>query len=397
MIRHLPELPDDVLERLRGRAARWDAENAFPHDDLDDLRRLGWLRLSVPAERGGADLGLRDVAALQSRLAEAAPATALAVGMHLVWTGVARLLHERGDDSLALVLDDAARDELFAFGVSEPGNDTVLLDSTTTAEPAGDGAWRFTGTKTSTSLSPAWTRLGVFGRDDSDPAAPLLVHGFVHRDQPGHVSLGDWDTVGMRATQSHSTRLEGVVVPAGRIVRRLPVGAGDDALPAAVLTVFSTLVPAVYRGIARRALALAVEAATTRTSRRAGGRPLAEDPVVRWRLADAAIVLDGLEAQLDAFAGEVDAGTDHGADAARLAVGLRTRVVEGAQQVVDRAVAVAGGAAYRSGSELARLQRDVQAGRFHPASSDAAHATVAAALLGTGPGGADEDAPPARP
>lgn len=375
-------LPDATLDVLRARAARLDAEGGFSHEDLADLRALGWLRLHVPRAAGGAGLGLRDVAALQSRLAEAAPATALAVGMHLVWTGVAALLRDRGDDSLALVLEDAARDELFAFGASEPGNDLVLLDSTTRAEPTGDGGWRFTGTKTSTSLSPAWSRLGVFGRHDGDPAAPVLVHGFVHRDQPGHRALDDWHVLGMRATQSHGTVLDGVVVPADRIVRVVPVGSGADTLTAAVLTVFEVLVSATYRGVARRALALAVEAATSRTSRRAGGRPLAADPVVRWRVADAALVLDGLEAQLDALAGDVDAGVDHGEDAARLAVGLKVRVTEGARAVVEQAVSVAGASAYRSSSELGRLWRDVQAGRFHPSGTDSAHATIAHRLLG---------------
>ena len=375
-------LPDAVLARLRERAARHDAEGSFPHDDLDELRGLGWLRLAVPAAAGGADLGLARVAALQARLAEAAPATALAVGMHLVWTGCARVLHDRGDDGLALVLEDAARDELFAFGVSEPGNDLVLLDSVTRAEPLPDGGYRFTGTKTATSLAPAWTHLGVFGRDDSDPDRPALVHGFVHREQPGHASLGDWDALGMRATQSHTTVLDGVEVPAARIVRRLPVGPGPDLLPFGILVVFETLVSAVYLGLARRALQLAVEAARTGRSRAAGGAPRSDDPVVRWRLAEAAIVLDGLEAQVASLAADVDALVDHGADWARLATGLKVRVTAGARAVVDQAVTVAGGASYRSASELGRLQRDVLAGRFHPSSTDSAHATAAASLLG---------------
>lgn len=375
-------LPDGFLDELRRRAARHDAEGTFPHDDLADLRERGWLRLAVPVRSGGAGLGLAPVAALQARLAEAAPATALAVGMHLVWTGCARVLGDRGDDGLALVLDDAARDELFAFGVSEPGNDLVLLDSVTRAEPVGDGAYRFTGTKTATSLAPAWTRLGVFGRDDTDPAAPALVHGFVHRDQPGHRDLGDWDVIGMRATQSHTTVLDGVVVPAGRIVRRLPVGPGPDLLPFGVLVAFETLVSAVYLGVTRRALQLAVEAATAGRSRRAGGAPRSADPVVRWRIAEAAMLLDGLEAQVASVAADVDALVDHGADWPRLVTGLKTRVTDGARAVVDQAVTVAGGASYRSASELGRLQRDVLAGRFHPSSSDSAHATVAASLLG---------------
>ncbi|MBK0296262.1 hypothetical protein IAE22_29280, partial [Bacillus sp. S34] len=43
-----------------------------------------------------------------------------------------------GDPRLQAVTDHAADGHLLAFGVSEPGNDAVLFDSLTTAEPDGD-------------------------------------------------------------------------------------------------------------------------------------------------------------------------------------------------------------------------------------------------------------------
>lgn len=384
-----PLLSADLLERFRARAAGYDAANAFPQEDFDELVALGYLRAAVPVAQGGLGLGMRQIAALQSRLATAAPATALAVNMHLVWTVTASLLSARGDDSLRLVLDDAAAGEVFAFGVSEPGNDLVLFDSVTEAAPDGQGGYRYTGTKIFTSLSPVWTRLGVFGRTPSDE----IAHGFLRRDDGGHESLGDWDTVGMRATQSHTTRLTGAHVPASRIVRVLPVGPSADPLVFGIFAAFETLVAAVYRGIARRALDLAVEAATARTSRRTG-ESTAADPVVRWRIADAAIDLDGLEPQVDTIAQELDDLVDNGPDWFPRLVGLKVRATETATRVVDRAVTVAGGSSYRADSELGRLYRDVLAGRFHPSSTDSAHATVASRWLGPagGPSGGGPDA-----
>src|SRR4029078_2698788 len=79
-------------------------------------------------------------------------------------TGVAQVLAARGDDSLGFVLQDAAGGEIFAFGNSEAGNDSVLFDSKTAATPLPGGGYSFTGTKIFTSLSPAWTRLGIFGK-----------------------------------------------------------------------------------------------------------------------------------------------------------------------------------------------------------------------------------------
>ena len=126
-------LPDRLLEGIRGRAARYDRDNAFFAEDLAELTAAGYLKLFVPASDGGMGLGLEAAAQCQRRLATAAPATALAINMHLVWTGVAQVLAARGDVSLDFVLQDAARGEIFAFGNSEAGNDSVLFDSKTAA------------------------------------------------------------------------------------------------------------------------------------------------------------------------------------------------------------------------------------------------------------------------
>jgi alkylation response protein AidB-like acyl-CoA dehydrogenase len=376
----VPLLDDDLLERFRSRAAGFDAANAFPQEDFDELAARGYLRAAVPRSFGGLGLSLTAMAEWQSRLATAAPATALAVNMHLVWTAAAALVHARGESFLDLVLDDAGRGEVFAFGVSEPGNDLVLFDSVTAAEPRGDGAYAFTGTKIFTSLSPVWTRLGVFGRDDSGET-PVIVHGFLDRAAPGHSSLGDWDTVGMRATQSHTTRLDGAVVPGERVVRILPVGPSADPLVFGVFAAFETLVAAVYRGIARRAVELATSAAASRSSRRTG-EGLDQDPVVRWRVADAWIDADALEGPIRRVTDDLDALVDHGPDWFPRLVALKVRTTQTAQRVVEKAVTVAGGSSYRADTELSRLYRDVLAGRFHPSSSDSAHATVAQRLFG---------------
>ncbi|PRY67849.1 alkylation response protein AidB-like acyl-CoA dehydrogenase [Glaciihabitans tibetensis] len=365
-------LDGDLLDRIRSRAAGYDRDNAFFTDDLAELTAAGYL----------CDRSLADASADQRLLAAYAPATALGINMHLVWTAVARILRERGDDSLAWILADAEAGEVFAFGNSEPGNDLVLQDSVTAAVPDGAGGYRFTGTKIFTSLSPAWTRLGVFGRDDSDPNNPVLVHGFLLRRDPGYRILADWDTLGQRATQSHTTVLEGAVVPAARIVRTVPVGPSADPFIFAIFAAFETLIAAVYAGIADRALELAVAAVQRRISRKSGGRPYAEDPDIRWRIADAALALDAVGPQLERVAADVDGLVDHGRDWFRRLVGVKHHSTEVARRVVDQAIRVSGGSSYRADSELARLYRDVAAGIFHPSDPESVHATVAANLLG---------------
>ncbi|OLT46021.1 acyl-CoA dehydrogenase family protein [Cellulosimicrobium sp. CUA-896] len=375
-------LDDDLLETVRSRAARHDRENTWFDDDMADLSEAGYLRALVPESFGGAGLGLRETAREQARLAGAAPATALAVNMHHVWTGVARYLHERGDSSLDWLLEEAGRGEVFGFGYSEAGNDLVLLGSRTEARPDGSGGYTFHGRKIFTSNSPGWTRLGVLGLDTVSDDAPRLVHAFVTRDGGGVEIADDWDTMGMRASQSCSTLLDGAPAPADRVVRRLAPGPSLDPLVVGIFTTFEILLASVYTGIADRALELGVAAARRRTSMKNDGAPLSQDPDIRWRLADAALELDGIWPQLDAAAGEIDALVDRGAGWFRATAGLKVRATETAKTVVDQAVRVAGGSSYFAGNELGRLYRDVLAGLFHPSDDESAHSTVAQSLLG---------------
>lgn len=362
----------ELLERIRSRAAGYDRDNAFFAEDLEELKAAGYL----------APRSLLETALDQRLLAAYAPATALGINMHLVWTGVARVLSERGDHSLDWVLADAAAGELFAFGNSEAGNDLVLFDSVTKAVPGADGSYAFTGTKIFTSLAPAWTRLGIFGRDDSDPSEPKLVHGFVTRETSGWKLLDDWDTLGMRATQSHTTVLDGVVVPADRIARVLPVGPSADPFIFGIFANFLLLISSVYAGIGDRALELGVEALRRRTSLKNDGALYSQDPDMRWRAADAALALDALAPQIETLAADVDNLVNHGASWFRKLTGVKHRSTETARYVVDQAARLAGGGGYRSSSELARLQRDVLAGIYHPSDTESVHSTVATNLLG---------------
>ena len=373
-------LPDDLLERIRERAPIHDRENTFPAQDLDELRAAGYLSILVPTVRGGAGLGLAEAAILQQRLAGAAPATALAVNMHLVWTGVAKVFSDRGVPGLEFVQDGAVAGEVFAFGISEGGNDLVLFGSDTQAVPQADGGYAFTGTKIFTSLAPVWNHLGLHGLDTSNPDDPKLVYAFVPRTEQV-VTRDDWDTLGMRGSQSRTTELHGVVAPADRVVRSVAPGPNPDPIVFGIFSVFEVLLASVYTGIARRALDVAVETVQARRSKKSG-TTYSQDPDIRWRIADMALAYDALPMQIATIAHDVDAVADRGASWFFSLSGLKHRAVVMSKHVVDDAMLVAGGSSYFTRNELSRLYRDVLAGMFHPSDPESAHATAAALWLG---------------
>ncbi|MGO3722485.1 acyl-CoA dehydrogenase family protein [Microbacterium gubbeenense] len=371
-------LPDDLLGRIRARAAGVDRDNVFPDADLDELRAAGYLSILVPAELGGAGLSLEQASVLQQRLATAAPATALAVNMHLVWTAVAKILRERGDDALEFVQRGSADGRVYAFGISEPDNDLVLFGSTTDAVPSG-GGYAFTGTKIFTSLAPVWTSLGVHGLDSSDPDSPRLVFAFLD-GRDGVVTRDDWDTVGMRGSQSRTTELHAATAPAERVVRTLSLESAPDVLQFGIFAAFELLLASVYAGIACRAIELAAAAVSARTSLKTGA-PRREDPLVRARIGGMAIDYDGIALELAALTRDLDDAVDHGARWFGLLSGMKHRAVTVAARIVDEALVAAGGSSFRNASELSRLSRDVRAGIFHPSSPDSAQQTAAAAWL----------------
>jgi alkylation response protein AidB-like acyl-CoA dehydrogenase len=377
-------LTDDLLARFAERAPRYDAEHRFAAEDFEELREAGYLLLNVPCELGGYGRNLAEVAREQRRLAYYAAPTALAVNMHLYWTGVAADLWRAGDTSLQWVLEEAARGEVFAAGHAESGNDVPVLLSTTRAEKV-EGGYRFTGRKSFGSLTPVWTYLGIHGMDTSNPAAPMVVHGFMPRHTEGYRIEPTWDVMGMRATQSDDTVLDGTFIPERYIARVVPAGAaGIDRFVLAILAWALIDFGNIYYGMARRALDLTIETAKRKRSI-ALSRSMAYHAEVQHRVAEMGLRIEEVEPHLERIADDWARGVDHGAAWPAKLFAAKHHAVEASWLVVDTALDVAGGFGVFRRAGFERLFRDARLGRMHPASSMLTHEIVAKTLLGISP------------
>ena len=377
-------IPQEILERCHERAPIYDRENRFCQEDFDELKEAGYLNMAVPKEMGGQGMSLAEVANETQRLAYYAPATALCINMHVYWTGVASSLKANGDDSLDWLLEESAAGEVFAAGHSESGNTVPLLLSSTKAEKV-DGGYKFTGHKGFGSLSPVWTRLGLHGMDTSDPDNPKIVHGFLARDASGYEVKEVWDVLGMRATGSEDTVLDGAFIPDDRIVRIVPAGAaGVDLF---VLGIFAWALAgfaSVYLGLSERIRDVIVE---QMTSKGALGmtRTMAYHPEVQHKVADIVMNLEGMAPQLREMTEDWSNGVDHGPYWVVKIVGTKYNVVEAAWKIADLAMDASGGYGMFKKAELERLYRDCRAGRFHPATSALAHELIGKGVLGIDP------------
>jgi alkylation response protein AidB-like acyl-CoA dehydrogenase len=378
-----PVLKEDMLKRFAARAPAYDRENRFFTEDFEELRESGYLLLAVPEELGGGGRTLAEVVREQRRLGYYAAPTALAVNMHLYWTGVAADLWRSGDKSLLWLLEEATRGEIFAAGHAESGNDIPVLLSTTKAERV-EGGYRFTGRKSFGSLSPVWTYLGIHGMDTSGPT-PKIVHAFMPRDTEGYRIEDTWDVLGMRATRSDDTVLEGTFIPDRYVSRIIPAGAaGVDLF---VLAIFAWALLGfgnIYYGLAQRALDLTIASMKTKRSI-ALSRTMAYHAEVQHRIAEMGLAMEPIGPHLERIAEDWSSGVQHGATWPAKIVAAKYHAVESSWKVVDLALELGGGFGIFRRSGLEQIFRDARLGRIHPANSLFTHELVAKTLLGIDP------------
>jgi alkylation response protein AidB-like acyl-CoA dehydrogenase len=377
-------IPEEILERCHERAPMYDRENRFCQEDFDELKEAGYLNMAVPKEMGGLGMSMTEVNQQTQLLAYHAPATALCINMHIYWTGVAASLKANGDNSLDWLLEESVAGEVFAAGHSETGNTVPLLLSTTTAERV-DGGYRFTGRKGFTSLSPVWTRLGLHGIDTSDPENPKIIHGFLDRGAEGIEVEEVWDVMGMRATGSENTALDGAFVPDDRIARIVPAGAaGVDLF---ILGIFAWALSGfggIYLGLSQRIRDLIVKQVT---SKGAVGmtRTMAYHPEVQRKIAMIVMNLEAMAPQLREMTDDWSNGVDHGPYWVVKIVGTKYNLVEAAWRIADLAMDTSSGYGMFKKAELERLFRDCRAGRFHPATAILAYELIGKGVLGIDP------------
>lgn len=378
-------LSDELVARCHQRAPIYDRENRFFFEDFEELKNAGYLTIAVPKELGGLGMTLAEVGREQRRLAYYAPATAVATNMHLYFVGMAADLWRSGDKSLEWLLKGAMQGEVYAAGHAEGGNDLPLLYSTTKAERV-EGGYRFTGHKSFGSLTPVWTFLGMHGMETNGNSkeGAQIIHAFLPRAAEGYTIKETWDTLGMRATRSDDTVLDGVFVPDEYIVRTLPAGfAGADMFVLTIFAWFLLNIGNIYYGIARRALDLTLESVKRKTSL-AMSRTMDHHAGVQFAIADMVMELETIEPLLEKIAQDWSNGVAYPDWLVKLLT-AKCKAVEGSWQVVDSAFDLGGGFGIFKKNEIERLFRDARLGRVHPTNASLSRELIAKATLGINP------------
>ena len=263
----------------------WDEAQAFPSGLLAQLGSLGLLGIQFPSRYGGAGLSAVEYCICIEELARVDPTIALTVAAHN-GLAAAHIATFGSESQKARWLAPLARGEfLGAWALTEPqaGSDAGSLR--TRARRDGDG-WVLDGTKTFT------THAGLAGLTVvmavTDPAARRRgISAFVvERGAPGLSAGRKENKLGMRASATADTRLDGCRVAADHLLGREGHGFADAM---AVLDAGRIGIAALAVGLAQGAFDAARRHAA---ERRQFGRPLASFQATQWKLADMATGID---------------------------------------------------------------------------------------------------------
>jgi acyl-CoA dehydrogenase len=141
------------------------------------------------------------------------------------------------------------------------------------------------------------------------------------------------------------------------------------------LNLFRVTVGAAALGMARRALD---EALAWAKNRRLGSGTLADNAVTQAKLADMALAVDASALLVYRAAWQQDQG---GVDNRRAAAMAKLHATEAAQQVIDSAVQMHGGAGVTRGVKVESLYRDIRALRIYEGASEVQRRIIARDLL----------------
>ena len=145
------------------------------------------------------------------------------------------------------------------------------------------------------------------------------------------------------------------------------------------LTLFRVTVGAAALGFARRALD---EALSFVKSRRLGSGTLADNAVTQAKLADMALLVDASALLIYRAAWQQDVGGPEGSSSNRRAAAMaKLHATEAAQQVIDAAVQMHGGAGVTRGAKVEELYRDIRSLRIYEGASEVQRQIIARDLL----------------
>ena len=341
------------------RSVEYDREAQFPFENWADLRAAGLLGICIPTADGGLGADFVGYALAAEELGRHCAATALTFNMHVATTLLvgqiaddmdlnseerAALVERRAMLRRGIVVDGMVHSQPFSEGIAAGATEGFA----TRALPV-DGGYRVKGRKIFASSSGAADVHNIVCMVEGDPRVRFLG---VPADSDGVVLEGDWDPLGMRATDSRTLVLDDVFVPLTH--EWIPPGMFDQA--ARRWPYFYMTLSFAYLGLMR-----AILDATAEYLIGDGGPTARRDhPLKQQGWAAMNLKYDETQSLCYRVLGEV--GVDPSSAAVRRAWSSVVSTMEGAPDLASTAIRVCGGRSMLRPSRLEQFYRDARCG-----------------------------------
>jgi acyl-CoA dehydrogenase len=350
----------------------WAAQEIefHPHGSVDDacralVRKLGaggWLKHAT-----GEKIDTRAICLIRETLARHSGLADFAFAMQGLGSGAITLqgTAEQKEKYLPRVVRGEA---IAAFALSEPdaGSDVAAMQCAARIE---GGHAVLDGEKTWISNGGIADFYVVFCRTGEAPGARGISAFIVDAGTPGFEIAERLDVIAPHP-------LARLKFTNCRIPLAQRIGEAGEGFKVAMRTldVFRTSVAAAALGFARRALAEALQRATTR---KMFNGTLADFQLTQAKLAQMATTIDSSALLVYRAAWQRDQGRNVTKEAAM----AKLTATEGAQQVIDAAVQMFGGLGVRSGQVVEQLYRDIRPLRIYEGASEVQQLIIARELL----------------
>jgi alkylation response protein AidB-like acyl-CoA dehydrogenase len=353
---------------FKTRVAQHDRENSFPFENIEALKKSGYLNMTLPEELGGGGANLKDFVLAQQRLAYGDAPTAVAINMHIFNVGVRTDLWRLGDQKLRPFLEACARDSLIlCSGTSDPKMSTVVgfagLNDTTRRAEKVPGGYRINGRAGFSSLCVCADFFEETAHYDDPVKGPRCLFFTVPASTAGIKIQNNWDTMSIRASASHDTIWEDVFAPEEQVTHR-PARTWET-YNNVFCSWFMPSVSACYLGMAQAARDHAINWARERTQA-PFDRPVTHYPGNQFLAAEMEVGIRAAHAMLMQTTDALSEPSLRANPPLMDVLACQHFVTETAVSVVDKAMRVMGGAAISRSGPMEQIYRDVRAGIIHP-------------------------------
>ncbi|MEW1740588.1 acyl-CoA dehydrogenase family protein [Nocardia beijingensis] len=337
-----------VGEVLRPEVAARDRSGEISLAAFDSLRESGLSSALVPAEFGGGGVTHREMGAILREVGRHDPSTAVAFAMHTHLVAAQVWRHNHGIDAAPLFAKVVSGAILVSTGASD------WVGSGGRAERV-DGGYRVHARKAPASGCEAGTVLVTSVRWDDAPDGPQVLHCAIPFASDGVRIEKTWDTLGLRASGSHTVVLDDVFVPDAAVSLIRPATVWPPLLNV-VIGAAMPLVMAAYLGIADGA----VDLATALAAGRADAPTVQSAGEMVTAHTTAGDLVDAM------FTGSENLRFANTDQYASRTLSRKTAAADALVQTVRLAIETVGGRGFSRDCELEMRYRDVHGCLFHP-------------------------------